>query len=123
MYCFLILVEDSKAKIEEAHKIIESDILKVIKDCVNSKRLLVKEGSRTASLWLQYMRMVDILHQFIKAERIGNWELHLQTVKEMLPYLAAAGHNLYVKSARMYLQTMADLPNQHPDVYQELKKY
>ena len=36
----------------------------------------------------------------------------------MLPYLAAAGHNLYVKSVRLYLQTMADLPNQHPDVYQ-----
>ncbi|CAB4016069.1 Hypothetical predicted protein [Paramuricea clavata] len=63
-----------KAKIEEAHallndligkkktvkEVIETDILKVIKDCVNIKRLLVKEGSCTASLWLQYMRMVDI---------------------------------------------------------------
>lgn len=64
------------------------------------------------------MKMVDILRQFIKAERTGNWELHLQTIKEMLPYLAAAGHNLYVKSARLYLQIMEDLPNQHPDVYQ-----
>jgi hypothetical protein len=84
----------------------------IIKDCVNSKRLLVKEGSHTASLWLQYMKMVNILRQFIKAERTRNRELHLQMVKEILPYLAA------VILLRLYLQTMADLPNQHPDIYQ-----
>lgn len=47
-----------------------------------------------------------------------DWELHLQTLAEMLPYLAAAGHNLYVKSIHLYLQIMHVLPNQHPDVYQ-----
>ena len=35
---------------------------------------------RTASLWLQYMDMVDILRMFIKAERTGNWRLHLQAL-------------------------------------------
>ncbi|VDI45288.1 Hypothetical predicted protein [Mytilus galloprovincialis] len=55
------------------------------------------------------MDMIDILRRFIKAERTGNWELHLQTVKDMLPYLAASGHNLYVKSSRVYLQQMENL--------------
>ena len=53
--------------------------------------------SRTAKLWLQYMTMIDVLRTFLKAERTGNWKLYLHTVKEMLPYFAAAGHNLYVK--------------------------
>ena len=44
---------------------------------------------RTAQLWLQYMKMIYILRRFIKAERIGNWNLHLQAVQEMLPYFAA----------------------------------
>ncbi len=44
------------------------------------------ESSRTAALWLQYMDMVDILRKYIRAERTGNWELHLQAVSEMLPY-------------------------------------
>ena len=35
----------------------------------------------------------------------------------MLPYLAAAGHNLYTKSAYLYLQTMNNLPLSRPDVY------
>ncbi|CAG2194071.1 unnamed protein product [Mytilus edulis] len=71
---------------------------------------------RTSQLWFQYMDMIDILRRFIKAERTGNWELHLQTVKDMLPYLAASGHNLYVKSSRVYLQQMENLKTTHPEV-------
>ena len=51
-------------------------------------------GLRTAQLWLQYLDMVAILKKFIKAERTGNWTLHLAAVQDMLPYFAAAGHNL-----------------------------
>ena len=56
--------------------------------------------SRTACLWFQYMDMIDSLKQFIKAERTGNWELHLKIMKDVLPFFAAAGHNLYLKSGR-----------------------
>lgn len=71
---------------------------------------------RTSQLWFQYMDMIYILRRFIKAERTGNWELHLQTVKDMLPYLAASGHNMYVKSSRVYLQQMDNLKTTHPEV-------
>ena len=54
--------------------------------------------SRTESLWLEYMDMIDILRRFIKAERTGNWGLHLKAMQDMLPFFAAAGHNLYLKS-------------------------
>ncbi|KAK6186089.1 hypothetical protein SNE40_008194 [Patella caerulea] len=73
----------------------------------------------TAGMWIQYMETVDILRRFIKAERTGDWELHLKTVADMLPYLAATGHNLYVKSAYLYLQQMYELPSNHPKVYAE----
>ena len=57
--------------------------------------------------------------RFIKAERTGDWTLHLQTVQEMLPYLAASGHNLYAKSARIYLQHMTELQQMHPQIYEK----
>ena len=55
------------------------------------------------------MDMVKILRKFIKAEHMGNWSLHLEAVVDMLSYLAASGHSLYAKSARIYLQTMLSL--------------
>ena len=67
--------------------------------------------SRTSRLWLQYMDMVDVLRKFIKGERTGNIKLHLQAVFEMLPYFAASGHSLYVKSAYIHLQTMQNFLN------------
>ena len=62
----------------------------------------------TASLWIQYLDMIHILRKFIRAERMGNWYLHLEAVSEMLPYLAASGHSLYVKSASIYLSSTAN---------------
>ena len=53
--------------------------------------------------------MLDILKQFIKAERMGNWRLHLKATYEMLPYFAASGHNLYATSAYIYYQIMTKL--------------
>ena len=50
-------------------------------------------------MWLQCMDMIDILRKYIRAEHTGNWELHLQAVSEMLPYLAASVYNNYTKSA------------------------
>ena len=75
------------------------------------------KSHRTAQLWLQYMRMIDISKGFIKAERTGDWLLHLKMLKEMLPYFAAAGHHHYLKSGYMYLQQMCNLNATHPDVH------
>ena len=66
--------------------------------------------------------MVDILKKFIRAERTGNFNLHLEATNDMLPYFAAAGHNSYLNSAQLYLQKMSQLKTEHPDVHHHLKK-
>ena len=44
------------------------------------------------------MDMINIHCKHIKAECTGNWDWHLQTASEMLPYTATEGHNNYTKS-------------------------
>ena len=73
--------------------------------------------SRTAKLWLQYMEMVELLQKFTKAERTGNWPMKLETTRDMIDYLAAAGRNAYTKSLLLHLQQMTKLEIQHPEVY------
>ena len=77
--------------------------------------------NRTAKLWIEYMNMIDLLRQFITAERSGHWLLHLKSLQQMLPYLAASGHNLYVKSAHVYLQDMLELEQTHPKLEARLQ--
>ena len=100
-----------------ADQVCHSDVMTRISEGLQREMETLK-SSRTAALWLQYMEMVDILRKFIRAERTGNWELHLQAISEMLPYMAASGHNHYTKSRLVYLQRMSHLQEEHPHVYE-----
>lgn len=98
-----------------------SDILQSISQQIEEAKKTM-EDRRTARLWLQYMEMVDILFKFIKAERTGNWDLHLKMVHKMLPYLSAAGHHNYTKSLHIYPQKMDKLKETHPEVYSQFQE-
>jgi len=65
--------------------------------------------SRTARLWLQYMKYIDIVKLFLIAELTSNWFLHLAAVDDMLNLIAVTGQNNYAKCSRLYLQLMSNL--------------
>ena len=81
---------------------------------LESKRNQLKEHSRTAQLWIQYIDYADIVKNFIYAERTSNWELHLSSLSKMLNLFAATGHINYAKCGRLYLQNMEKLPEKQP---------
>ena len=56
----------------------------IVQNLVN-KVMNYEVNSRTSKLWLQYMEMINILCRFIKAERTGDYQLHQQSLREMLP--------------------------------------
>ena len=72
--------------------------------------------------WFQYMQMVDRLRKYIKAERLGDWHIHLQILYEIISFFSASGHIFYLKSVNIYLQKMAKLPEQHPEIHQHFKE-
>ena len=91
-----------------SHEIAPDD--KCVEDIVNNLRSFLntlkdeKSSLRTAKYWMMFMELVSIVRLFIRAERTGDWNLHLKATEGMLPYFAAAGHNNYAKCARLYLQ-------------------
>ena len=60
--------------------------------------------------------MVGLLLKYIRAERLRLWDLHLQAAVEMLPFLAASGHNLYVMSVKIYQQEMAKIKTSYSEI-------
>ncbi len=68
-----------------AEQVCQDDVIAKISHALQERKEHLK-FSTTAAMWLQYMDMIDVLCKFIRAERRGNWELHLQAVSEMLPY-------------------------------------
>ena len=80
----------------------------------------VSEAS-TAMLWFQYLRMIEIICMFIKAERTANFDLHLDSVWEMLLYFAPSSHHLYARSAHIYLPTMQNLEATNKRVHEQFQ--
>lgn len=77
----------------------------------------MERNHRTAKLWLQYQRMIQILRSFLRSIRTGDWKLYLKSLCDMHPYLAAAGHNNYTKSLALFIPRMQDLERTHPEIY------
>ena len=51
------------------------------------------ERSKTCRLWLDCLiKPVLLMMAYVRAEREGEWLLHVQCVKSMMPYFFAAGH-------------------------------
>jgi len=102
----------------------DADVFSCIVDL--SKRLdahktQLSKDNRTARLWIQYLYYVNIVKQFLRAERTSDWQRHLVTVSKMLNLFAAAGHRNYAKCARLYLQLMVELPEKQPWLYEQFR--
>ena len=54
----------------------------------------------------QFIDIVVILCMSIVAERTENWNMHIKSSADMLPYEKATGRNLYEQSALYELQEM-----------------
>lgn len=114
---------DMKHKIEEAD--MEDDDIYLLS-------LFTTEGFQTAlkqfashrsenatfALWFGYMEMVSILLLYTRAQRDGDWNLHLASFKMMLPYFHQYAHLNYMKWGSIYYAEMQMLP---PEILSEFQ--
>lgn len=69
--------------------------------------------------YMKYCEMVEILLDSIKADREGNFDLHISSVRKMLPYFFSMNHYNYARGVTLYLQDMLQLPD---SVVHDLKR-
>ena len=107
---------------EDIDEVANTSVLDDMYGKLQLQREELEKKSRTAKSWFKYIDYVKIAKDFIAAERISNWELHLESFSKMLNIFAATGHGNYAKCGRVYLQEMRSLPQNHPELYGEFKK-
>ena len=86
---------------------------------LQQKKEEVFSKSRTVALWLNYVHYIEIVQQFITAERTSNFALHISTTKQMIKLLAATAHNNYANTCPMYLQSVEVLEKDHPQIFEQ----
>ena len=69
-------------------------------------------ATKTPKLWVDcFVRPILLMMLYVRAEREGDWPLHLIAVKQMLPYFFAASHVNNDRYGQYYLRTMESLGN------------
>ena len=74
--------------------------------------------TQTIHIGQHYMEFVEIMIDFIRAYRIGDWKLHLQFFAKMLPWLSTYDHLNYARWT-VYYADMLSLEQSAPEVYKD----
>ena len=77
------------------------------------------EISPMAAFWQSYLEMFELLLQFQKATKSGNWGLHLDSCEKLLPWFHAYDHHNYARHFSYYWATQQVLAVTHPTLHQE----
>ena len=80
-----------------------------------------KNGSFSA-FWMSYIDMVEIMLGLIRASREGDWNLHLASIRAMIPWCFAYDRLNYARYLPYYYAEMSQLPSNHPDVHEEFMR-
>ncbi|MES9879249.1 MAG: hypothetical protein ABW185_00005 [Sedimenticola sp.] len=75
--------------------------------------------SPTFRYWNMFLDAASIMLLNIRAERQGNWQMHLHTTRLMIPYYFAANRSNYSRWTPLYLLDMAQLPPEIKTAFQE----
>ena len=62
-----------------------------------------EQRGSTSKLWIQYFRMVSIAKEYIRAERMDDWQVHLNSVKQILPYFHMHLDTIITLNPRIYI--------------------
>ena len=73
-----------------------------------------------AEFWNSFLDIVSLLWWFIRSIRLGNWELHLSCIREMLPWIHIYDRVNYARCLPYYWIQMITLKDTHPQAYSEL---
>ena len=74
--------------------------------------------SPTASFWQSYIEMFELLLQFQKSIKSGNWELHFDSCEKLLLRFHAYDHQNYSRHFSYYWATQQVLLVTHPALYE-----
>lgn len=100
----------------------ESEQLKDILEQYDAFVANSSQSNPTFQFWYSYIEMVQTLLLFIRATREGDWDLHLSSLRSMMPWFFAYDRMNYARYSPVYWLEMTNLEKTHPYVNEHLHK-
>lgn len=81
--------------------------------------LFIDERSKqspTFRFWAGYIEMVQEMLNFVRATRESDWELHILSLRKLLPWFFCYDHTNYARYGALYYVEMTHLSAKHPEI-------
>ena len=88
---------------------------------LHEKSLLDGNLGPTVSVWASFLKMVQILFDFLRSVKLGDWKLHLQSTERMLRWMFAYDRPNYARFLTLYWVNMQKMPQTHPEVHNQFE--
>lgn len=66
--------------------------------------------------------MIRVVRDLIRADRLGDWKLHVESFKKLVPLFHIMDRSNYSRWGTVYLNDILILEQKYPDVYEEFLK-
>ena len=92
--------------------------IKFVEDLENfiTERSAINENFK---FWANFLEMMKIVYDLLRADCEGIWELHLDAIQRALYMFAAFNSTNYLRWCSLYLEDMRDLSVTAPSVYKQ----
>ena len=94
-----------------------SDLLKDFHEFI----VLRCEESEMFAYWNNVLILIDLMNDLIRADRTGNWSLHLQTIHKLQPLFHVFDRTNYARWCNVYLEDMLTLQTTAPEVFKNFE--
>ena len=75
------------------------------------------EESEMFRYWNNFLIMTSLMNDLIRADRCGDWHLHVKTVQKLLPIFHVMDRVNYARWSSIYLEDILTLEKNAPEVY------
>ena len=94
-----------------------------ILDLFNEYLNLLRNGcGDLAAFWMNYIDIVEIMLGLIRADREGDWNLHLESIRKMIPWCFAMDKTNYSRYLPVYYNQMSHLEQNNPELFSHFKR-
>ena len=101
---------------EKIYEVIEQDDFTEVMDMYDSFVQKERSANPTFDLWSSYIDMVQGLLLLLRGTREGNWRLHLNSLKHILPWFFAYDRINYARYLPAYISEMENLSDTNPEI-------
>ena len=108
-------------KSEFQKKLCENSFAEVAKLFERYMSFLRCENGELSEFWVSYLDLVDILLAMKRASREGDWDLHLSSIRKLIPWCFAYDNINYARYLSSYVLEMSHLEDEHPHVFTHSK--